>query len=660
MEIERVNDYPFMPLNPPSSQIRLVRFQRDRSGSIIGWLENYSIEDPKRPNFIALSYVWGVAQFSHKMVINGSSFLTLESLSPILGVICDDALLKGHWWWIDCICINQGIDETASLERSAQVNIMNKIYEKAEEVVGWLGQGDKECEQGIKFLRVVFRNGQRLRDQREMVELGDELNDPKPWASLEKLLLQPWWTRVWTLQEYIVARKFTFRYGKEKIDRKQLNAATIAIDICMKVEETLISNRAFHAAWVRRRLLNLYQKRVPMRLTALMAYVGDSKATDPRDRIYSLLGLAEDRYLSEAPAYQDDVNEVYIGLVKSFVQLYNDLDIICFVDRFPRFAADPSLESLLPSWVPDWRVATIPAVVPLMVSQTAGHHIGNCRPPRHMRDDAISYAAGRIKGPLQVTFSDDSRMLNCQGIMIDYIDGVGGLKLSHGDTDGGEAAWNRVYDSINSTSSANIHGTREAVSQNKINAKHATMLLERIGRCLLLNRTDRYLKYESPVGYLFDEFQPLCRAAIETPGATQLHPRFLDWFQRNKDLHIQGHSFEEICKASEKFEKPREIKLNDMSNMYSFLSRFTDTTMWMFRRLMTTNMGRIGMVSCRARKGDQIWVLLGCSVPVVLRRCDSKQSYEVVGECYIEDYMKGEIIEDLRGGTANLEDVHLL
>ena len=40
------------------------------------------------------------------------------------------------------------------------------------------------------------------------------------------------------------------------------------------------------------------------------------------------------------------------------------------------------------------------------------------------------------------------------------------------------------------------------------------------------------------------------------------------------------------------------------------------------RRLMASEGGFVGWVDRRARIGDEIWLLKGCSVPVVLRRRD--------------------------------------
>lgn len=650
--------------NTTTPTVRLLRLQKTQSGSIISWLEPFSLNDPKCPQFTTLSYVWGTKKYSHKIAINGHTFPILKSLYPILEVICEDEKLREDWWWIDSICIDQGMEERAEVERNAQVHLMRTIFEKSESTMGWLGQGKEEGEEGMKFLRILSRNLERLTEQKgqERKELGEELRDRKKWAAVERLLLRPWWTRVWTLQEYIVAHKFIFYCGKESMDRDGLSLATCAIYLCAKIDETLISRRAFEGAWIRRRLLMWYQERTPMQLFGLMAYVGDYKATDPRDRIYSLLGLAQDRFLADPPRYQDHVDKVYSELVKSFVQHYNSLDVICLTDRFNRYIVQPAIQPALPSWVPDWRAVVVPCAVPMMACQSAVRHIGNFRPLSEKGVNPISYAAGRSEGPLRVSFSADLQILTCQGIMIDFFDGIGGLKVVHRDRDENEKDWDKLHDCVHSTSPVNIPmaitATNNSLRQNKVNPDHASKLMEHVARCLLLNRKDRYLNYEILLGYFYGDFQGLCLSAIETPA--KLHPQFLDWFRRNKSLYIQRHSLEEICKTAETLENSRQINFQDVSDQNSFLSRFKDTTEWMVRRLITTNQGHIGMVPCRVQKGDQIWVLLGCSIPLVLKKCEGKQTYQVIGECYLHGYMTGEVLEDLRSGKVKVEDIQLL
>lgn len=160
------------------------------------------------------------------------------------------------------------------------------------------------------------------------------------------------------------------------------------------------------------------------------------------------------------------------------------------------------------------------------------------------------------------------------------------------------------------------------------------------------------------MGHLSEDFLALSITAYKTPA--KVHPLFRDWVQCNKSLRFQGFSLEEICAKATVLWKSALLHLNDTSNHLSFLSRFRDTTDYMNRRLITTNSGNIGMSSYRARKGDQIWILLGCSILLVVRQCEGKDVYEFIGECYLDGYMNGEVMEKLKEGLVEVEDIELV
>jgi len=65
------------------------------------------------------------------------------------------------------------------------------------------------------------------------------------------------------------------------------------------------------------------------------------------------------------------------------------------------------------------------------------------------------------------------------------------------------------------------------------------------------------------------------------------------------------------------------------------------------------------MGPCLVKKGDEIWILLGCSIPLILRLDETRKTREVVGECYLHGYMNGEILEDSKEGRVRIEDVQL-
>jgi hypothetical protein len=657
-----VNDFPYEPLDT----IRLLRLSRGESGHITGILCHFSMTSPDCPEFTALSYVWGFPKsYSNFITLNGHRFYVLDSLFVILETICDDPKLVRDWWWIDSISINQAHDPAAIYERSAQVQLMDRIYANSARTVGWLGDG-AEGEAAMDFMKVLFRHRDRLDSQTKKV-LGEELEDREKWASVERLLLSPWWRRVWTLQEYIVARKFIFYCGKKSMDREDIKVATFAIWLCRKIDSTLVKHGAFDPAWVRRRLYMWYRKKTQMSIIALAAYMSACKATDPKDRLYSLLGLAKDRYLVDPPNYMHSERIVYSELVKGFVEKHKSLDIICFTHGFNRHNVTSATKGEMPSWVPDWRAEFEAYVIPVMASQTAGLNIGNFRPTREIGVAAIPYTAdGGSHSPLLAEFSNDLRFLTCRGVFVDLVDGLGGLRELHRHPDGTGEDQVEMHELVQSTAPANIYTPPDLRAPGRIvgqNTNEASAILETISRCLVLNRKDRYLSHPTPSGHFLEDFLAFCLGSIHRPH--EVPPRFISWFLLNKFLYIGGHTLEELCEAAPIPENPQGIDYLQRSDEESFQSRHKDVTEWMARRLMTTKTrGLLGMAPCRAEKGDQIWVLRGCSIPMLLRKRkqstrEEGEGYEVIGECYLHGYMDGEIMKEVEGGKAEVQKIVL-
>jgi len=213
-----------------------------------------------------------------------------------------------------------------------------------------------------------------------------------------------------------------------------------------------------------------------------------------------------------------------------------------------------------------------------------------------------------------------------------------------------------------STVPANIYIPPDLRAPGRIvsrNTNEASTILETISRCLVLNRKDRYLSYPTPSGHFLADFIVFCRSSIHHPH--EVPPCFISWFSLNRNLFIGGRTLEDLCRAAPIPENPQGIDYLQRTDEESFQSRHKDVTEWMARRHLTTKKrGLLGMAPCRAEKGDQIWVLRGCSMPMVLR--ERKQStgeegvgYEVVGECYLHGYMNGEIMKEVEGGKTEVK-----
>ena len=69
-----------------------------------------------------------------------------------------------------------------------------------------------------------------------------------------------------------------------------------------------------------------------------------------------------------------------------------------------------------------------------------------------------------------------------------------------------------------------------------------------------------------------------------------------------------------------------------------------------YRRFALTEKS-MGFVPHGAKSGMRIYILQGCSVPVVIRRCSDchgPNAFNLVGDCYIDGVMEGELVSRIR------------
>jgi hypothetical protein len=110
---------------------------------------------------------------------------------------------KGGLMWIDAICINQADVG----ERNHQVDQMRNVYSGADQVIVWLGHVVNDAAAAFNLSRVL---------EEPSVIRGDDLDwytSWEQWKALADLLHQPYWTRVWTAQEFILAQSIELWCG---------------------------------------------------------------------------------------------------------------------------------------------------------------------------------------------------------------------------------------------------------------------------------------------------------------------------------------------------------------------------------------------------------------------------------------------------------------
>ncbi|KAF7185101.1 Heterokaryon incompatibility protein 6, OR allele [Pseudocercospora fuligena] len=472
----------------------------------------FEISLARPPQYEAISYVWGKNNQT-------SSILCNKRRLPITAS-CDAALRRfrdvkiPRLLWIDSVCIDQGTIH----ERNHQARIMDEVYEKATNVLIWLGEGNKATDSVFDLFHgrsiAHWKQKARLRlenltyvslptsyiyyeptsaarllqmprandlllpvirpklirsigpslDRLALKDNGDarlqlrwktvtltqpavnlsytsagpdanaptltkdkskrtgdlvlsRTNEPKKRsipdnidlisvagaeAFYEKVMFRPWFHRMWTIQEAVLASHSVFYCGSQSVAAermlKALDGASQlyeqeyeasiaekfihgvpkaehlkAISECLKLERALI----YHLFWRRRasklaaisaeestveieqmRLLGKYKvqhSRIPV--SDILAYASRRGSTDPHDKFFALYGILKRMDVDvPEPDYGKSVEDVFIEATNVAIKDEEKLTVLLQVTGLPS-------EYDLPSWVPDWSDRSRPEII---------------------------------------------------------------------------------------------------------------------------------------------------------------------------------------------------------------------------------------------------------------------------------------------------------
>ena len=131
-------------------------------------------------------------------------------------------------------------------------------------------------------------------------------------------------------------------------------------------------------------------------------------------------------------------------------------------------------------------------------------------------------------------------------------------------------------------------------------------------------------------------------------SAQEKCPRVFAWLERNRSLRIAGKTLENwlpYAKAIFPDKTPIDFPREPLS-----LEKVLDLNM----RLSTTEKGHLGWVVDKAKAGDKIALLLGCSVPVILR-ARPEGGWYLIGDAIIHGIMNFEAF-----AGVNIDDLGFL
>ncbi|KAF4813032.1 Heterokaryon incompatibility protein 6, OR allele [Colletotrichum tropicale] len=240
----------------------------------------------------ALSYCWGDTRMRNMITVDGKALFITENLHDALQYLRrteEDRIL-----WVDAICI----DQSNVKERGHQVGWMGELYRRAEEVLCWLGHTEHIVGHLLALLekfmtqvpRVAWKNWPVTDDRWRQVWEDVCANQPQHDYSsqLKCLMAKEWFSRVWIIQEVANARKASIGCSEGWISAKAFAIAPPLLNVhlsnqCQAVIDIMPGPT--------RRQLGRAQK---TNICSLLWTFRESQASDPRDRLYALLGLASD------------------------------------------------------------------------------------------------------------------------------------------------------------------------------------------------------------------------------------------------------------------------------------------------------------------------------------------------------------------------------
>lgn len=578
-----------------------------------------------------------------------------------------DADQTAEFVWIDALCINQ-----ADLKECAeQVKGMRGIYTTAKVVRVWLGttlvtaEGVPRVFPDVKtrkldaafgrirltelghmpvvlsFLAQALRNERRSleengptsvpgatveTEQGELRSVGFPQAYAPEWAILIGFLEQPWFHRVWIVQEVVMAQEAKVMMGDWEM---RWEPFARAIDILEEARLSISRSLKVHGEedlWKGLPLLAIrylgHIRQLPGRTNHLLPLLNDSrqrKATKPADHVFAILGMASE-VVNPDPKRVDLSRLVTIDYRKPTAQVFRDATwfiILSHATLYPLHMVElndgQSMQDC-PSWVPLW-------TEPL---KAMGLH-------RDLFNADLSRK-------MDIGYHDDNT-LQVSGYAFERVQALNtGLQIAA-----------QITANMNSNPATHYPPRSEDIEF----VTSAWNLAESFqtttpGEAGLLQRP-----YHSPDAVLEAFVYTLCGNWIDGDERADSSSEAINsakaWLEKFVDQFSQSTSC--LSKAWHAFREA--VLLDDLLIFQACLLRAC-----MSRRFFMTSGGFMGIGPESMKKGDVVVVIFGLSLPFLLRQSQADANkFLVVGPCYVHGIMDGELVTVLEGQPPQVFDL---
>lgn len=364
--------YTYRPLTRGISAIRLVELLPGTDGQIYCKIHEEDLDSLPRSllppcrhaEYKALSYTWDSRTYRKFIRCDGTVLPVTQNLyDALVRIRCSD---QSVLLWIDAICI----DQTNTLERNRQVGLMRWIFSGASEVIAWLGEEEEGTSGAFSLIEVITAATTNL----DLEDIRDtfwthysfeimglpQLVSPE-WYGLFKLFGRPYFRRIWVVQELVVCKKATVRCGSltvlwddlQHVTRLLLAAGWRGPFIKEAPQPRMLPRAPTFAKTISNIRLGfpISQGECGMSLSLLLCVTRRFLASDPRDKVFALIGLASKiKSQSINPDYARPTVDVYRDITGYLITTEQSLTLLSTIEDISHRKPDSSL----PSWVPDY------------------------------------------------------------------------------------------------------------------------------------------------------------------------------------------------------------------------------------------------------------------------------------------------------------------
>jgi hypothetical protein len=576
------------------------------------------------PKFEALSYVWGCPDPAQEIDLDGHHVSVTRNLFAALTRLrLPD---KERLIWIDALCIDQGNQQ----ERESQVLLMRDIYSMPERVIVWLGEDEGQAAEAITVIKRAAEyfyseigktsNDNIWYSDLEAIKTEDNIfateNRPglppiKPgeidlgWAPVKWFYDRPWFRRIWVVQEVAFSQVIMY-VGDLEVDwQTVVSAAT-----WMFRKEYAMVVSCEYAMWMHG------ARRIGDDLVLALRLFQDNEATNPRDKVFALLGLLKRSSRHNPllrPNYSKPVADVYSDAFRYMIQFCNDGKLLRLINSQNKPLAEA--DEAFPSWVPRFDLAS-----PLKHSN-----------PLHPETSEQSQSQ-----PLLVK-SIDSKVLILKGAIISTISLAD--SSADGDLEGGDSylrsLWKTTKDELGP------HYTPEGLENAFVQTVTAAGRWRRSAE-----KARRYLK-------------EIIRG--EPHQEEQYDTQLLDFIDNGFFKHYSLTSFREDRAATESIARytTDQLKLKGGEDPVIETKKALILENYSIRNFsfLITDNGRMGLAAKVAEPRDKVCVFHGYAFPFLIRKAG--EHYKLLGPCYIHGLIEGEAFQELKAGRLEEEWISL-